>query len=176
MTIDKYYITFGFKVKLSSVMRKEGYTVETLTADLRDEYGSRFMKPTDEEIVLEWFRYDFLDAVVAGRHEFEIDGAKFVIRTFTHDKKEYDEYAVVGVDLGSIENFEGVLATTGLSGIDSMRRLVKNQDWASMIKECENVNARCHAIVDYGVENPKHETFSIVPKTFITTNDCGCCS
>lgn len=176
MTIEKYYITFGFKVKLTSVMRKEGYTVETLTPELRAHYSSDFDQPTDEKILLAWFKEDFLDQQFAPSYEFEIDGAKFVIRTFTHNKKGYNEYVIVGVDLGTIENFEGVLATTGNVGIQGMKTLVTDLGWSQMIKECGDVDACRYDLVDYCVKDPKFETFSIAPQTFITTDDCPCCS
>ena len=177
MTITEYYITFGFEIKLASLMQKEGYTVESLTEELRDRYRHECDDPqNDEQIVMQWFKEDFLSHGYAGHYKFTINGLKFIIRTFTHDEKEHDKYVVVGVNMGTVNNFDGTMSTTGINGTENLKTLVKDAEWAKLILECPDCNACAYRLVDYGIPDPRYEKFSIAPSTFFTTNDCGCCS
>lgn len=176
MTIDEYYITFGFKVKLTSLMKKAGYSIDQLTPEIRQEHYQVYSKLTDEETLVQYFKQEYLNGGHAGQHEFEINGTKFIIRSFTHDKKDYNNYVVIGVNLGTIQNFEGILATTGQSGQNGLKVLIGDDDWTQIITEAEDVNGACFVEIDYGVKDPKYNKCWIAPKVFITTNDCGCCS
>lgn len=176
MTITTYYITFGFKVKISSLMKIKGYTLEKLTEQTRLECEEYLHEPTDDSTVEEWFREEYLGGGYAGRRELEIDGVKFIIRGFTHDKEAYDEYVVVGVDLGTVEDFGGMLASTNRNAKADLCRLVKNPDWAKLIQECEDHNAMFHDMIDYGAPSLKYKGSCVEPQIFFTSNDCGCCS
>lgn len=177
MTIEEYYLTFGFKIKISSLIAHVGYTLDMLTDEIRNEHGNDEYSPgNDGNILLYWFKDEYLDGGFVGHRVFEINGTEFIIRGFTHNKKEHDKYVVVGVNLGTIKNFEGILNTTGAEGKEGLRVLVQDENWARMITECENVNACYCSFIDYGVPSPKYEGFYTEPKVHMTTNDCSCCS
>ena len=129
----------------------------------------------EADALLEWFKEEHFGGGFVASYKFEIEGVKFVVRGCSHEKKDYDKYLIVGIDLGKIDNFEGSLSNKGRSKED-LCLLIKQEKWINLIRECEDINAVNYSKVEYGVDSSKYEKFSIAPETHITTDDCPCCS
>ena len=171
MTVNTYYLTFGFRVRLDSYMRMVGYTLDKLTDEIRSDYS--WISENDNEILMEWFRAEHLDH---GEYHFSLKDQEYVVRMFTHDHEEdHEKYVVVGVDMGEIDNFEGTITSTGNTCHD-LSDLVKNEEWQALIVESESRNGYSTRKVEYGVQGPTYKNLMIIPTMVMTTDDCNCCS
>lgn len=174
MTVEIYYLTYGFKVKLSSYMEMMGYSIDKLTKEIRNLFGEC---RTDKEILCSWFSYEHMIGGFTGFHKFEIDNVKFIVRSYTHDQEEHGEFLVIGVDVGHIDKFNGSINKTEHCGKENLKTLVKQEKWVKLITESEAYNQTCYnSKMDYGVMHSKFGRAYIEPAIHITTDDCDCCS
>lgn len=169
MTVNTYYLTFGFRVRLDSYMRMMGYTVEKLTPEIRKPYDHGDYP--DEEIVEEWFRDDHMNS----DHSFLVDDMKYVVRMFTHDQEGDRGYVVVGIDMGEIDNFEGTVDSTGNNPKD-LYYLINNVEWKTLIQEAESQNGYSTCNNENAVPSLIYKNLAIIPTMVMTTDDCTCCS
>jgi len=171
MTINEYYITFGFKILLKSYMTLMGFTIEKLH-EMRQKEGEFYNDIEDNDAVNQWFQEDHFTGFV-GSHKFSIEGVEFIARGFSHDIDS--DYVVVGVDLGTIDNYKGTIECTGHDARKSLEVLVDNSNWVKLIYESVNTTTTS---ISKEIKNGVRDEFGnyIEPQTYITTDDCKCCS
>lgn len=170
MTVNTYFLTFGFRVRLDSFMRMLGFTLDKLTPEIRAEHH---WFDNDDDILEEWFRDEHMEGSC---YHFTLDETEYVVRMFTHDHEDdHETYVVVGVDMGEIDNFEGTVSSPGNTYHDLLN-LVNNEEWRALIIESEDRNGYSTRKVKYGVEGPTYKNLMIIPTMVMTTDDCSCCS
>lgn len=177
MTITMYFMTFGFQVKIVDVMKSFGFTLDNITDEWREQYAEENGdNGTDEEVLEFWFEREFFgngpDDTI---HQFEINDVQFVVRQYTHDNKESEKFLVVGVDIGTIDNFNGTVTSTGRNAKKDIEILASEPLWIGLIQIAGD-NCTSYSKIKYGVQDPQYEGFSIAPCVWQTTDDCSCCS
>ena len=175
MTITTYYYTFGFLVKIGDCVQLLGYTELTpeKKSELDDELG--FDEDAKDETILQWwFEYDMREA--GGKYPFAIGKKNYIIRSFKHDHDDHDKYYVVGLDIGNMDRFEGIMNQTFDEDLkDEIVVLAQDPAWIKIIQKVKNQTG-LYKRENYTVPNPEYEKFSIAPSVYTTTEDCDCCS
>lgn len=172
MTINCYYHTFGFLVKLDDFFKHLGYTIDNVPDDWKN--GSDQNDPSYLEDALNDWICDEI-GIWGWTREFDVDGIKYIARGFTHDTDK-ENYVVVGIDLGSINRWDGTRKDgSNYNFIEMICTLSQNQDWIKMIQKSDRNTTICNNY-EYVVQNMKYKNIYLCPSVYITTDDCDCCS
>ena len=100
-------------------MKVWGYTKENITWILKYKLEFKIIDIDMEDALQYWFNTDHLSSRPwGGYHRFEMDGAKFIAREFTHDNKRHTENFVVGIERGKINRDNGVCKMINISEED----------------------------------------------------------
>jgi hypothetical protein len=158
-----------------------GLSPETISKKLIEQY-----KDTVYTEIWDYVRCWFEDVDEFDNHtegypityKFMVDGKEFIARGYVHsDEKYVDKYYIIGIDLGSIDRWDGTIAQTNIDNAkEEIKTLVQNEEWKNIIQKSEARNCTYYSIIDFGVQHPKYDTSSIGPSVHITKDDCDCCS
>ena len=175
MTIETYFFTFGFLIKIEDCLKVLGFTPDKLTDELRKQIEENAMNDlnTDEDYCMEWFQNGSF--VIA--HTFKINHQEYIVRSFAHDNVEYhDKYYVVGINCREIDRWSGKCEETTSGDVrELMKPLANSPEWIKAIQNCK-LQTKLYRREDYAVEDPDYPKFSYSPSIYITTDDCDCCS
>lgn len=184
MTIYRYYVTYGFKIKKEDYLKMMGYTLENLPNDFKP-----VVVPTEEreveyvmlEALQDWIRAELhLEGNYTICKRFEVGGEPFIVRGFTHDSME-TSYVVVGVHLAIIHNFDGEISLNNnlfnnSNAKEKIKFLFDDFKWFELISKSHGINAYSRGPIEHGIPDPKCNHLMIQPQIYMTQNDCGCCS
>ena len=182
MTIYTYYLTFGFRVNINDCLKIWGFSPETISKELVEQYKDDTDYTKIEDYVRCWFEdnelFDNHNEGYAVGYRFIIDGKQFIARGYVHsDEKYVDKYYVIGLDLGTIDRWDGSITQANIeSAKEEIKTLVQNEEWKNAIQNSKSPNCTYYSLIDYGVQHPKYDKFSVCPSVHITKNDCDCCS
>ena len=170
--VYKYFLTFGFKIKISSYMKAMGYTLQKFCEE------RNLINDGEEESLIYCFLTNHLSHWEG--FKFNLEGLDFIERQLSENEKDSDKYLVVGVDLGVIENSQGKLEKNEVDSKQAIKTLVKQDMWIKLILESESANTHSQTQVEYGIKCPpigwSIKPWYIIPNTYIITDDCSCCS
>ena len=103
-----------------------------------------------------------------------MDGVGFVCRSYTHDDMKYKNYFTVGVNMGVISRKDGTVLPTDRDCWNDIKVLAKHKEWLCAIQASDENGP------DFFEKNEFPSIHSngcfIAPQTFITQDDCDCCS
>jgi len=182
MTINTYYLTFGFRVNINDCLKLWGFSPDTIPENLIEQYKD----DTNYTDIWDYVRCWFEDNEIFEDHNegwgvgyrFKVDDKPFIARGYVHsDEKYVDKYYIIGVDLGSIDRWNGTITQANIKNAkEEIKELVQNEEWKNIIQNSEAPNCTYYSIIDYGVQDLKYDKFSICPSVHLTKDDCDCCS
>lgn len=195
MTIDYFYYVYGFLIPIEDCLKVLGYIEENLTPEKKQEVMDECGFDDDDDIPMstilrEWFELEHQDKAYTAKCDFYLGNGgayKYIIRSFAHDNKEYyDKYYVVGVDVGTMDRFQGfydqsTCPETSLKPMDMLRILGEDTNWFNALQK--HGNTRRATEKEYGifigqrrVQDRLFYDEYVCPEVFTCTNDCDCCS
>ena len=175
MTINDYYVVFGFAVKKKDYMKMEGFTIDKVPDDVKKECIAETGIEDDAFIAAYWFNnYYFDDMGYASSKILQIKGTDFIVRSFTHDNENHDEYLIIGIEIAQIDNFTGGVKALDPYAKEHLQLLMNKPQYAELIQASEDKNGWSGK--DYGIRSKKYDNLCIIPTTWIMQNDCSCCS
>lgn len=172
MTIYTIYHVFGFLLPVDECLDAIGYTINNLPQDIKDEYEG------EDLTMFDFFTLEHYDGFTFKVKANGISG-KFIIRNFTHDSEYHGVYFAVGVDIGSVENFEGKYHINELDGkpFNLLKVLSFDEKWRNVLRKAiKNRFAFGEKNGTYAGKDSKGNDCYICPQILTTTNDCECCS
>jgi hypothetical protein len=187
MTVGVYYHIFGFLVKKDDYLRHFGYVLKNLPefykAEVEGEVEGEDENGFFEDALDEWIRDEHGNGFCFYKNitvnSVNHGSCTYTLRGFTHDDK-FSEYLVIGIDLGSIDRWDGTRRDGTGDYIYNpqkwIRDLAKSPEWISLIQACGSKNCTRYDQIEYGIQHPIYEKSSISPAVYLTTDDCDCCS
>lgn len=182
MTVYTYYFVYGYFIKREDLMRILGYTDESLTDEWIEENKVEIDKQIGEDVerkhILEWkFKLEQYEegCVYVGEIRLTIQGKEFIARGFTHDDKRDGDF-VIGIDCGKVDVESGEMTKGNMDPSeydDYFDYLLYNEEYDDEPKE--DSEEEDEEYTEYG-KLLLNQKYCNDPKTYMTTNDCTCCS